>query len=90
MALAAPSNRFLIGLEYLIGTSENVSQPPAMTTSAWPDLCRTTASRNRLRALTRRVDALIIMKRTSRRCGTATTPSTQLQVKKLKEITPSH
>ena len=68
-----------------MGTSENVSQPPAMTTSAWPDLCRTTASH--FRALTRRVDALIIMKRTS--MGT-TTPSTQLQVKKLKEITLSH
>ena len=31
----------------------------------------------------------MIMKRASRRCGIATTPSTQLQVEKLKEITLS-
>ena len=51
------------------------------------DLCRT-PSRNRLRALARR-DSLMIMKTTSTRGGIATTPSTQLQVEKLKETTLS-
>ena len=53
------------------------------------DLCRTPL-RNRLRSLPRRVDSLMIMKMTSTRGGIATTPSTQLQVEKLKEITLSH
>mmetsp|Transcript_22166 Transcript_22166/g.68344 ORF Transcript_22166/g.68344 Transcript_22166/m.68344 type:complete len:224 (+) Transcript_22166:468-1139(+) len=36
MAFAAPRRRFRTGREKRMGTSENVSQPPAMTTSACP------------------------------------------------------
>ena len=45
------------------------------------NLCGT-PSRNRLRALARRVDSLMIMKLTSTRGGIATTPSTQVEVRK--------
>ena len=44
-------------------------------------LCRT-PSRNRLRSLPRRVDSLMIMKMTSTQGGIATTPSTQVEVRK--------
>ena len=42
-------------------------------------LCRTMVSRNCLRSLMRRVDSLTATSRASRRCGIATTPSTQLK-----------
>ena len=52
------------------------------------NLCGT-PSRNRLRSLPRRVDSLMIMKMTSTRGGIATTPSTRVEVEKLKETTLS-
>ena len=52
------------------------------------NLCGT-PSRNRLRSLPRRVDSLMIMKMTSTRGGIATTPSTQVEVRKRSEITLS-
>jgi hypothetical protein len=53
------------------------------------DLCGIIQSRNCRGSRTRRVDALTITTTASRRCGIATTPSTQLQARKSSENTLS-